>query len=206
MTYKKGHTKINTFDRMAPVVLFLSSYMPMVGILFIRHILTNGDHLGWGGLWLKGVQIFGQYFGVSVVCIIFVIFGMLGTNLTLKNLDDKMANGINVEVLEISSMNDEPLAYIATYIVPILFQDYSNLSDVVTLTIIFYIIYRLYIRSKLILVNPMLTLKYSIFNIKFKDGDIIRQGVIISKEKYIEEGEIAKIFNIGYQLYYGYKR
>ena len=117
-----------------------------------------------------------------------------------------MANGINVEVLEISSMNDEPLAYIATYIVPILFQDYSNLSDVVTLTIIFYIIYRLYIRSKLILVNPMLTLKYSIFNIKFKDGDIIRQGVIISKEKYIEEGEIAKIFNIGYQLYYGYKR
>ena len=131
---------------------------------------------------------------------------MLGTNLTLKNLDDKMANGINVEVLEISSMNDEPLAYIATYIVPILFQDYSNLSDVVTLTIIFYIIYRLYIRSKLILVNPMLTLKYSIFNIKFKDGDIIRQGVIISKEKYIEEGEIAKIFNIGYQLYYGYKR
>ena len=52
----------------------------------------------------------------------------------------------------------------------------------------------------------MLTLKYSIFNIKFKDGDIIRQGVIISKEKYIEEGEIAKIFNIGYQLYYGYKR
>ena len=147
-----------------------------------------------------------QYFGVSVVCIIFVIFGMLGTNLTLKNLDDKMANGINVEVLEISSMNDEPLAYIATYIVPILFQDYSNLSDVVTLTIIFYIIYRLYIRSKLILVNPMLTLKYSIFNIKFKDGDIIRQGVIISKEKYIEEGEIAKIFNIGYQLYYGYKR
>ena len=131
---------------------------------------------------------------------------MLVTNLTLKNLDDKMANGINVEVLEISSMNDEPLAYIATYIVPILFQDYSNLSDVVTLTIIFYIIYRLYIRSKLILVNPMLTLKYSIFNIKFKDGDIIRQGVIISKEKYIEEGEIAKIFNIGYQLYYGYKR
>ena len=135
-----------------------------------------------------------------------MIFGMLGTNLTLKNLDDKIANGINVEVLEISSMDDEPLAYIATYIVPILFQDYSNLSDVVTLTIIFYIIYRLYIRSKLILVNPMLTLKYSIFNIKFKDGDIIRQGVIISKEKYIEEGEIAKIFNIGYQLYYGYKR
>lgn len=159
-----------------------------------------------GRFCIEGIMNFLQYFGVSVVCIIFVIFGMLGTNLTLKNLDDKMANGINVEVLEISSMNDEPLAYIATYIVPILFQDYSNLSDVVTLTIIFYIIYRLYIRSKLILVNPMLTLKYSIFNIKFKDGDIIRQGVIISKEKYIEEGEIAKIFNIGYQLYYGYKR
>ena len=206
MTYKKGHTKINTFDRMAPVVLFLSSYMPLFGIIIIRQFLANSEDLVWGGFCIEGIMNFLQYFGVSVVCIIFVIFGMLGTNLTLKNLDDKMANGINVEVLEISSMNDEPLAYIATYIVPILFQDYSNLSDVVTLTIIFYITYRLYIRSKLILVNPMLTLKYSIFNIKFKDGDIIRQGVIISKEKYIEEGEIAKIFNIGYQLYYGYKR
>ena len=50
MTYKKGHTKINTFDRMAPVVLFLSSYMPLFGIIIIRQILANSEHLVWGGL------------------------------------------------------------------------------------------------------------------------------------------------------------
>ena len=60
MTYKKGHTKINTFDRMAPVVLFLSSYMPLFGIIIIRQFLANNEHLVWGGFCIEGIMNFLQ--------------------------------------------------------------------------------------------------------------------------------------------------
>ena len=103
-------------------------------------------------------------------------------------------------------MNDEPLAYVATYIIPIMFNDYSNIIDNITILCMFYVVYKLYIRSKLILVNPVLSMKYSIFNIKFNDGAVSRQGILISKDKFIEEEDIAKIYNVGFQLYYGYKK
>lgn len=206
MTKKCGHTNVNSLNGMAPLVLFLSSYMPLFILIIVRQLFSNNDYLVWGGICLDGLMNLLHYFGVSIVCAFLVLIGFLGTHFTLKNLDAKVDNGNNVEIVEISSMDDEPLAYVATYIIPILFQNYSDLSDVVTLTVIFYIVYRLYIHSKLILVNPILSLKYSIFNIKFQDGNIKRQGILISKDKYIEEGEIAKIYNVGYQLYYGYKR
>ena len=52
----------------------------------------------------------------------------------------------------------------------------------------------------------MLSMKYSIFNIKYDDDTVSRQGILISKDKYIEENDRVKIYNVGYQLYYGYKR
>lgn len=71
MTNRKGHTKINSFDRMAPVVLFLSSYMPLFGIIIIRQLWANTEHLIWGGLCIDGIINLLHYFGVSVVCTIF---------------------------------------------------------------------------------------------------------------------------------------
>lgn len=87
-----------------------------------------------------------------------------------------------------------------------MFNDYSNIADNITILCIFYVVYKLYVRSKLILVNPMLSMKYSIFNIKYDDDTVSRQGILISKDKYIEENDRVKIYNVGYQLYYGYKR
>ena len=87
-----------------------------------------------------------------------------------------------------------------------MFNDYSNIADNITILCIFYVVYKLYIRSKLILVNPMLSMKYSIFNIKYDDDPVSRQGILISKDKFIEENDRVKIYNVGYQLYYGYKR
>ena len=126
--------------------------------------------------------------------------------MTFRRIEEKAPNGNIVKLREVSSLNDEPIAYMATYIIPILFEDYSNLTDCLTLFVIFYVIYRLYIRSKLLLVNPILNLKYSIYNIHYCDGNIERQGILISQNKSIYEDEEVNIYNIGYQLFYGYLR
>lgn len=204
MKQEKAYTKINSFIGMAPLVLFLSSYAPLFMLIAFRQILSNNDTIKVECL--KSFICVTQQYGMAIICFVLAIIGLVGTYFTFNNLNKRIENGIIVEVKEISSMNDEPLAYIATYIVPLMFEDYNKLTDNITILIIFYIIYRLYIHSKLILVNPLLGLKFSIFNIKYQDGNIVRQGILISKDNYIEESDIVKIYNVGYQLFYGKKR
>ena len=206
MRSKKAYSQINKLVGLAPLVLFLSSYMPLFILIIVRQLINNSDYLSWGGISIDASLCMIKYFGMSIVCCILIIIGLLGICWLFKNLDHNVKNGHTYAIKELSSMNDEPLAYIATYIIPIMFEDYTSLIDCLTVACIFYIIYRLYIRSKLLLVNPMLSLRYSIYHIKYVDGDIERQGILISKCNEIIEGEQVKIYNVGHQLFYGYKR
>lgn len=206
MRNKKAYSQINRLIGLAPLVLFLSSYMPLFILIIVRQLINNSDYLSWGGISIDALLCMIKYFGMSIVCCILIIIGSLGTYLVFKNLDHNVENGHTYTIKELSCMNDEPLAYIATYIIPIMFEDYTSLIDCLTVACIFYVIYRLYIRSKLLLVNPMLSLRYSIYHIKYVDGNIERQGILISKCSEIMEGEQVKIYNVGHQPFYGYKR
>ena len=206
MRNKKAYSQINQLVGLAPLVLFLSSYMPLFVLIIVRQLINNLDYLSWSGLSIDTLLCMIKYFGMSIMCTILIIVGLLGTYWVFKNLEHKVENGHTYTIKELSSMNDEPLAYIATYIIPIMFENYTSLTDCLTVACIFYVIYRLYIRSKLLLVNPMLSLRYSIYHIKYVDGDIERQGILISKCNEIIEGEQVKIYNVGLQLFYGYKR
>lgn len=202
----KAYTRTNNLTRLAPLVLFLTSYMPLFILIIVRQTIANSDYLVWGGLNFDAILCLIKHFGISLLCLVLTIFGLIGTYVVFENLQLKVENGYTIKTIDVSSMNDEPLAYIATYVIPLMFEDYSNLPNCLTIIGIFYIVYRLYVRSKLLLVNPILSLKYSIYSFRYMDGDIERQGVLISKDNDILESDCIKVYNIGYQLYYGYKR
>lgn len=206
MKTKRASTRINRLVGLAPIVLFLSSYVPLFVLIIVRQTLSNLEYLTWGGITMESIVCMIRHFGMSVVCLILTFFGLIGAWLVFDNLNRRVESGHTFKIEELSSMNDEPLAYIATYIIPLLFGDYNSLTDSLTTICIFYIVYRLYIRSKLILVNPILSLKYSIYNVKFKDGDIPRQGILISSNNDILEYDQVKMYNVGHQLFFGYKR
>ena len=203
---KKGYTRINNLSGLAPLALFLSSYLPLFFLIIVRQTYVNSNYLVWGGFSIDSLGCMAKYFGMSVICLLLSIIGTIGTHFVLKNFQRRVESGHTYRIIEVSSLNDEPLAYIATYIVPIMFENYSNPIDCMTIFIIFCVIYRLYIRSKLILVNPLLSLKYSIYSVRYMDADIQRQGVLISYDKDILENDQAKMYNVGHQLFYGYKR
>ena len=206
MKTKRASTRINRLVGLAPIVLFLSSYVPLFVLIIVRQTLSNLEYLIWGGITIESIVCMIRHFGMSVVCLILTFFGLIGTWLVFDNLNRRVESGHTFKIEELSSMNDEPLAYIATYIIPLLFGDYNSLTDCLTVICVFYIVYRLYIRSKLILVNPILSLRYSIYNVKFKDGDIPRQGILISSNNDILEYDQVKMYNVGHQLFFGYKR
>ena len=193
---KKAYTRTNQLTRLAPQVLFLTSYIPLFLLIMVRQTIANSEYLVWGGLNLEAFFCMIKHFGLSIFCLVMIIFGLIGTFVVFENLQRKVENGYTIKTIDISSMNDEPLAYI-----PLMFEDYCNLTNCITIIGIFYIIYRLYVRSKLILVNPILSLKYALYNFRYMDDNIERQGILISKDNDILESDCIKIYNIGYQLF-----
>ena len=199
-------SNINRLKGLAPLSLFLSSYMPLFIIISLRQLWFNSEFLSWGGISWESIMLMIEKFGVAIICAVCAIVGTIGSYFVFKFIQIDAKNGDNVTIDSVSNMNDEPLAYLATYIVPIMFQNYSNWIDIVTMVALFYITYCLYIKSKLILVNPILGLKYHIYNFSYNECDVVRQGILISTSKDIIEKERVKIYNIGYQLYFGYRR
>lgn len=206
MRVNKASTRINNLIGLAPLMLFLSSYVPLFVLIITRQILSNIDYLSWGGIKVEYILCMIKHFGMSIICLGLTILGLIGSWFVFENIKKRVENGHSFKINEISSMNDEPLSYIATYIIPLLFGDYNNIIDCVTIICVFYIIYRLYVRSKLILVNPILSLRYSIYCVKYIDGDVQRQGILISCDNDILENDHVKMYNVGHQLFYGYRR
>lgn len=109
----------NSFVGLSPLVLFLSSYIPLFGLIALRQFYNNLIYLNWSGFNKPAIICFLSKFGISVLCLIIIVFGLIGT--------------------------------------------------------------------------------YFVCSIQ-------RQGIVITKNKDIQEGDQVQIYNIGYQLYFGNKR
>jgi len=64
------------------------------------------------------------------------------------------------------------------------------------------IIYRFYINSSLLLINPLLSLKFAIYEIEYIENDKNKNGLIISRDKYLQDDTNIKIYEIGHKLYF----
>lgn len=141
-------------------------------------------------------------FGLSILLGLLLVLVTLGTILFLKILRSSSKNGNNVTVKSISNKNAESIGYIATYIIPFLFQSFDELGDIIPLLILLIIIYRIYVTSSLLLVNPVLNCKYSLFEMEYEEQGQRKQGLMISPFRDIYESDNIKIYNIGYKLFY----
>jgi hypothetical protein len=54
----------------------------------------------------------------------------------------------------------------------------------------------------LLLINPLLSFSYAIYEIEYLENEKNRNGMIISKNKYLQDDEPIKIYEIGHKLYF----
>jgi hypothetical protein len=164
----------------------------------------NYLYLHWNGLSLDAIILCVEKFGLSIILFLISLIGIVGCKLLLKNLEKLSPNGENVTVQKIDNKNSESIGYIATYIVPFLFQSFNSWYELLALSFLLVIIYRIYINSNLILINPTLSFKYSLFEIEYiQQNGKIKNGLIVTKNRYLEEDSIIKIYEIGFKLFYG---
>lgn len=195
-------SNINNLHGIAQFALFVTSYFPLFALIIIRQVSENSDYLNYGGFEWVSIKVFLLKFGLSVILTMVSLIGLFGYWKTLGNIEEVAENGRPVKIKDVKNKNSEAIGYIATYIIPFLFQSFNSWYECISVLFLLGIIYRIYINSSLLLINPILSFRFSIYEIEYTDGDKEKNGLIISRDKYLQDEADIKIYEIGHKLYF----
>lgn len=198
----ENNNKINNLHGLAQFALFVSSYLPLFILIIVRQFSENSEFLNWGGFSLSGIEILLSKFGLSSILILVSAVGLFGYWQTLGNIEEVSKNGNPVTVKDVKNKNSEAIGYIATYIIPFLFQSFTGWYECLSVLFLMAIIYRIYINSSLLLINPLLSFKFAIYEIEYEENRKNKNGLIISRNKYLQDDANIKIYEIGHKLYF----
>lgn len=192
--------KLNNITTFA---LFVTSYIPLFGLLILRQIKQNIEFLNFGGFSFDNVLLAIKKFGFAGFLFLIGVFGYLGVRFLIMNLETKKFNGELVKITEIENKNNESIGYISTYIVPFIFQDTNNLFDIFSILIVLIIIYLIYIKSSMVAINPILNITHTLYQIEYSKKNRKKKGLLIIKNEDLEVGQEIKINQITKNIYYG---
>lgn len=200
----------NRLRRGALFSLFITSYVPLFFIVIVKQIKDGWGYLCWGGWNKESVERFFAHFGMSFFLSIISIVGIIGIIVLLSNLKSNLKNGTMAQVTKINNRNSEAVGYIATYIVPFLASDFASWFECSIFLVVMALIYVIYTNSNMILINPLLSIWYSLLEIEYKvigdSSDITHDALVITDTKDYKENVNFKIYQIGFKLYYGKER
>lgn len=200
----------NGLRREALFSLFITSYIPLFAIVIVKQLHEGWDYLHWGGWSKVAFNCFLTHFGMSVLLLVLSIVGIVGIIILLRNLESNLNNGTITKVTKISNRNSEAIGYIATYIVPFLASDFSSWFESVIFIVIMALIYAIYTNSNMVLINPLLSIKYSLLEVEYTVvGDntgTSHDALIITENKEFKENVSYQLYQIGFKLYYGKER
>ncbi len=185
--------------------LFIVSYLPLIFIMCFVQIYSYSEYLQWGGFTIAALQEFVKYFGVVFVLIVLSVFGTFGFFIFLKNVDRRCTtSGRTIKVVDIENKNSESISYLFTYVIPFVFQDLSTLTNVVSISILLMVTCLIYINSSMILINPTISMKYTLYQVTYLDieSNKTRSGMILTASRYLEEDDLLSIEDVGPKLFY----
>ncbi|MEJ5092621.1 hypothetical protein GEO21_21510 [Sphingobacterium faecium] len=203
MNTKSKKKENNSLHSIAQFSLFVSSYLPLFLLLIVRQISLNSEYLNWTEISWESFKLFGAKFGLSAVLLFFSFVGAIGYWKTLENIEEVAKNGNPVTVTDVKNKNSESIGYIATYLIPFLFQSFDGWYECASVIFLLLIIYRIYINSSLLLINPLLSFRFGIYEIEYIDQKgKKRNGLIISRDKSLQDDCKVKLYEIGHKLYF----
>jgi|SRR5690554_193731 len=188
--------------------MFCLSYLPLFLLLAIKILFEKINRFEFVDISLESIKTFLSEFGFLTVLVFLSTFAIVGTILTFKNISKKKGNAFPVKVTSIRPKNEESLSYLATYVIPLMIQGNIDTYNYLVFSILFFIYYKLYSTSSLILINPILNMKYGLFELDYVHSSNKKQtknALIISSQKWIEEEEELKLLKLSHRLYFAYK-
>ncbi len=188
------------------LALFCTSYIPLFVLIVMKQLFENADFLNFGGFNRFALSLFFHKFFIATTLLFLSVYGALGIVLFLKGMKKTTEdNGFNFIVKTVHNKNTESIGYIATYLVLFMFQSFSTAYEIISFYILLGVIYTIYTHSTLIVVNPIMNLKYSLYDVCYIDekSGKEKEGTFIIDSHYVESGDLLKSKSIGSNLYYG---
>lgn len=203
-------TNNNQLRQGALFTLFTTSYIPLFVIVIAKQLKEGWIYLSWGGWNRDALTCFVIHFGMTAILTAVSIVSIIGMIVLMHNLKTNLKNGQITRITKISNRNSEAIGYIATYIVPFFASDFSSLFECGIFVIVMVLIYTIYINSNMILINPILSLWYSLLEVEYKivgdSSEEVHDALIITNTKNIKENVNYQMYPIGFKLYYGKER
>lgn len=186
--------------------MFCLSYFPLFILLGLKIFIANKENFHFGGFSEHSLYLYLESFGFITVLGFLSAYAFIGTHITFKKIIRKQSNAFPVKIVSIKSKNEEALSYLATYVIPLLAQGNVGLFEYVTFIMLFIIYYKLYSTSSLILINPILNMKYGLFEVDYyhPTEEKTKNALIISKQKWLDEGDNLSIIKLSHRLYFAY--
>lgn len=186
--------------------MFCLSYFPLFILLSLKIFIANKENFSFGGFGYNSIILYLESFGFITLLGILSIYAFAGTRLTLKKIIKKRSNAFPVKIVSIKSKNEEALSYLATYVIPLLAQGNVGVFEYATFIVLFVIYYKLYSTSSLILINPILNMRYGLFDIDYyhPTEKKNKNALIISRQKWLDEGDDLSIMKLSHRLYFAY--
>ena len=189
--------------------LFIVSYLPLFFIMCFVQLYTYSEHLPLVSESEVTISTFIKHFGVVVILIVLSVIGVFGLSTFLKRVKRRCTNsGRTVKVIDIENKNNESITYLFTYIIPFVFQDLSKLTSVIPIAILLIVTCLIYINSSMILINPTISIKYTLYQVTYLDIESgkTRKGTFLTKSRYLEEDDELDIESVGHKLFYAEQR
>lgn len=207
---KMKSTNNNKLRHGALFALFITSYIPLFLIVIAKQLKDGRDYLYWGGWNKDALRCCVTHFGMSFILSFLTIVGVGGILVLLHNLNINLKNGQTVRVMKINNRNSEAVGYIATYIVPFLASDFTSWYECLIFVVVMALIYVIYINSNMILINPLLSIWYSLLEVEYKtvgdSSEELHDALVITNNKSFKENVNYQMYPIGFKLYYGKER
>lgn len=189
--------------------MFCLSYLPLFLLLTLKIIDANKMFLHYGGANAPAILLFAKRFGFIVLLISLSVFAVIGTRLTLDNIKTKKGNAFPVKICSIKPKNEDALSYLGTYVIPLLMKGTIGWFEYASFTVLFFIYYKLYSTSSLILINPILNLKYGLYEIEYvsvgqEQLKESKKAMIISQQKWLNEDDELSIVKLSHRLYFSF--
>ncbi len=187
--------------------LFCLSYLPLFCLLMVKIIIDNKDYLVYDGFTIKGLIIFAKKFSFFFSLLILCLYAYIGTKITLSKIQSARASAYPVNVNSIKPKNEESLSYLITYVIPLLTTNFTGIFEIISFIVLFVIYFKLYSSSSLIIINPILNMKYGLYELDYKINSTnveIKNALIISQRKWIDEGDELELIKLNHRIYFAF--
>lgn len=190
--------------------LFAASYAPLFLLIVLRRLYEGRKFLHWAGFHKSTLLIAAREFWLVYFLLTTILISSLILVHFLNNFPQQIKqNGSRIKVEDINNKNSEAIGYISTYLVPMLFNDYTDFYSVVVLFVLLLVIWQLYVNSTLMGINPTLNFfGYALYEIVFDDrtdyntAPRTRNGLVIIRSVDVQEDDYLLLKRIAHKLYF----